>query len=255
MAENLFDVRGKTALVTGASRGIGFALARGLGMAGARIILNGRNQTALDRAVAELQKDGIEAQSCAFDVSDHDESKKAIDGLEASGRAIDILVNNAGMQHRAPLEDFEIEKFDQLLATNLRSVFIVSQAAAQYMLARRAGKIINIASVMSLLARPSVAPYTASKGAVSSLTKGMAADWAAKGLNCNAIAPGYFRTELNEALTANPEFNEWLIARTPAGRWGETHELVGVCLFLASSASDFVNGQTIFVDGGMTATV
>ena len=149
MAENLFNVRGKTALITGASRGIGFALARGLGMAGASIILNGRNQTALDRAVAELQKDKIGAQSCAFDVSDHDESKKAIDGLEASGRAIDILVNNAGMQHRAPLEDFEIDKFDHLLATNLRSVFIVSQAAAQYMLARRAGKIINIASVMS----------------------------------------------------------------------------------------------------------
>ena len=154
-----------------------------------------------------------------------------------------------------PLQDFEVDKFDQLIATNLRSVFSVSQAVAKPMMERKAGKIINIASVMSLLARPSIAPYTASKGAVSSLTKGMAADWAQYGLNCNAIAPGYFKTELNEALAANTDFNSWLISRTPAGRWGEVEELVGVCLFLASSASDFVNGQTIFVDGGLTATV
>ncbi|MGB1182249.1 MAG: glucose 1-dehydrogenase [Candidatus Puniceispirillaceae bacterium] len=255
MSEKLFHIQGKTALVTGASRGIGLALARGLGQAGAHLILNGRNQQALDEAVELLAREGITAQACAFDVCDHEAVSKAIAALETGGTALDILVNNAGMQHRQPLHEFEIEKFDQLLATNFRSVFSVSQAVARYMIARKAGKIINIASVMSLLARPSIAPYTASKGAVSSLTKGMAADWAAQGLNCNAIAPGYFRTELNAALAADPEFNQWLIARTPAGRWGETQELVGVCLFLASSASDFVNGQTIFVDGGLTATV
>ena len=255
MSENLFDVKGRNALITGASRGIGFALARGLGRAGAIPILNGRNQDALDIAVAMLAKEGVIAKTCAFDVSCHTQVDAAIAEMEAEGTQIDILVNNAGMQHRSPLQNFEIDKFDQLIATNLRSVFSVSQAVAKLMIDRKAGKIINIASVMSLLARPSIAPYTASKGAVSSLTKGMAADWAQYGLNCNAIAPGYFKTELNEALAANTDFNSWLISRTPAGRWGEVEELVGVCLFLASSASDFVNGQTIFVDGGLTATV
>ena len=255
MSEKLFDVRGRNALITGASRGIGFALARGLGRAGARPVLNGRNEETLDAAVAALAKEGIAAKTCAFDVTSHTQASASIAELEATGTQIDILINNAGMQTRAPLQDFEVDKFDQLIATNLRSVFSVSQAVAKPMMERKAGKIINIASVMSLLARPSIAPYTASKGAVSSLTKAMAADWAQYGLNCNAIAPGYFKTELNEALVADADFNSWLISRTPAGRWGEVEELVGVCLFLASNASDFVNGQTIFVDGGLTATV
>ena len=255
MSEKLFDVRGRNALITGASRGIGFALARGLGRAGARPVLNGRNEETLDAAVAALAKEGIAAKTCAFDVTSHTQASASIAELEATGTQIDILINNAGMQTRAPLQDFEVDKFDQLIATNLRSVFSVSQAVAKPMMERKAGKIINIASVMSLLARPSIAPYTASKGAVSSLTKAMAADWAQYGLNCNAIAPGYFKTELNEALEGDADFNSWLISRTPAGRWGEVEELVGVCLFLASNASDFVNGQTIFVDGGLTATV
>lgn len=255
MSEKLFDVAGKNALITGASRGIGFALARGLGGAGASPILNGRNEETLDAAVAALAKEGIAAKTCAFDVTSHTQIGVSIAKLEAAGTQIDILINNAGMQTRAPLQDFEVDKFDQLIATNLRSVFSVGQAVAKAMIERKAGKIINIASVMSLLARPSIAPYTASKGAVSSLTKAMAADWAQYGLNCNAIAPGYFKTELNEALEADEDFNSWLISRTPAGRWGEVEELVGVCLFLASNASDFVNGQTIFVDGGLTATV
>ena len=255
MSEKLFDVRGRNALITGASRGIGFALARGLGRAGARPVLNGRNEETLDAAVAALAKEGIAAKTCAFDVTSHTQASASIAELEATGTQIDILINNAGMQTRAPLQDFEVDKFDQLIATNLRSVFSVSQAVAKPMMERKAGKIINIASVMSLLARPSIAPYTASKGAVSSLTKAMAADWAQYGLNCNAIAPGYFKTELNEALEGDADLNSWLISRTPAGRWGEVEELVGVCLFLASNASDFVNGQTIFVDGGLTATV
>jgi gluconate 5-dehydrogenase len=255
MSEKLFDVSGKNALITGASRGIGFALARGLGRAGAIPILNGRDEETLDAAVAALAKEGIAAKTCAFDVTSHDQIGALIAELEGSGTQIDILINNAGMQTRAPLQEFEVDKFDQLIATNLRSVFSVSQAVAKPMIERKAGKIINIASVMSLLARPSIAPYTASKGAVSSLTKAMAADWAQYGLNCNAIAPGYFKTELNEVLEADADFNNWLISRTPAGRWGEVEELVGVCLFLASNASDFVNGQTIFVDGGLTATV
>jgi len=255
MSEDLFSLKGCTALITGGSRGIGFGLAQGLGKAGAEIIINGRNEPALEAAVKTLQQQDIQADFKIFDVCDHEAVASAINQIESTGRRIDILVNNAGMQHRQALHEFEYDKFEQIISTNLTSVFSVSQAVARYMIKRQKGKIINIASVMSLLARPSVAPYTATKGAVSNLTKGMAADWGPLGLNCNAIAPGYFRTELNKALTEDQLFSEWLIKRTPAGRWGDVDELVGAAVFLASRASDFVNGQTIFVDGGITATV
>ena len=231
----LFDLTGKRALVTGSSQGIGYALAEGLAAAGAAVVLNGRDASAgSPRRPPPCARAGAEVAELAFDVTDHAASRAAVDGFEAATGPIDILVNNAGMQHRAPLEDFPAEAFERLMRTNVSSVFNVGQAVARHMIARRAGKIINIASVQSALARQSIAPYTASKGAVANLTKGMATDWARHGLQVNAIAPGYFDTPLNAALVANPDFTAWLEKRTPAGRWGQLPELVGACIFLAS---------------------
>ena len=191
----------------------------------------------------------------ALDATDNAAVRAAIDGFEREQGAIDTLIYNAGMQHRTPLEDFPVDKFEQLLSTNITSVFNVGQACARHMIARGRGRIINIASVQTALARPGIAPYTATKGAVANLTKGMATDWAKHGLNCNAIAPGYFDTPLNAALVNDPEFSAWLETRTPAGRWGKVEELVGAAVFLASNASTFVNGHTLYVDGGITAAL
>jgi gluconate 5-dehydrogenase len=250
---NLFDLGGSRALVTGSSMGIGFALARGLAQAGASVVLNARRQDKLDEAAETLRGEGFTVHTLVFDVTDHEGVARAVDGFEAGIGAIDILVNNAGMQHRAPLQDFPADKFEQLMRTNVASVFHVGQAVARHMIARGRGRIINIASVQTALARPGIAPYTATKGAVANLTKGMATDWAPLGLNCNAIAPGYFDTPLNAALVANPEFSAWLEKRTPAGRWGKVEELVGACVFLSSDAASFVNGHVLYVDGGITA--
>lgn len=252
---DLFTLVGKTALITGSSQGIGFALASGLANAGAHLILNGRDPEKLEKAAIELRAQGAHVDTLVFDVTDHDQVKKAVDEYEATSGAIDILVNNAGMQHRTALEDFPEDMFQKLLQTNIASVFHVGQAVANHMITRQAGKIINIASVQTALARPGIAPYTATKGAVGNLTKGMATDWAKYGLQCNAIAPGYFDTPLNAALVADPEFSAWLEKRTPAGRWGNVDELVGACVFLSSQASSFVNGHILYVDGGITASL
>lgn len=249
---DLFSLAGKRALITGSSQGIGFALAKGLVAAGAQVVLNGRDTAKLEAAAAQLVGS---VETLAFDATDHDVVRSAVDGFEAAYGAIDILVNNAGMQHRSELENFPADAFEKLLQTNVASVFHVGQAVARHMIGRGAGKIINIASVQTALARPGIAPYTATKGAVANLTKGMATDWAKHGLQCNAIAPGYFDTPLNAALVADPEFSAWLEKRTPAGRWGNVEELVGACVFLSSAASSFVNGHTLFVDGGITASL
>lgn len=251
----LFDLSGRTALVTGSSMGIGMALARGLGQAGATIVLNARNSERLEAAAAALRGEGAAVFTLPFDVTDTESVRSAIDGFEADRGAIDILVNNAGIQHRSPLEEFPTDQFERLMRTNVNAVFYVGQAVARHMIGRRAGKIINIASVQTALARPGIAPYTATKGAVANLTKGMATDWARYGLNCNAIAPGYFDTPLNAALVADPEFSTWLEKRTPAGRWGKVEELVGAAIYLASDAASFVNGHTLFVDGGISASL
>ena len=251
MSVELFDLSGKRALVTGSSQGIGFSLASGLQAAGAQIVLNGRDTGKLEKAAQELGT----SDTLAFDATDHNAVKAAIDGFEADHGAIDILINNAGMQHRTPLEDFPADAFERLLQTNVASVFHVGQACARHMIKRGAGKIINIASVQTALARPGIAPYTATKGAVANLTKGMATDWARLGLQCNAIAPGYFDTPLNAALVADEEFSAWLEKRTPAGRWGNVDELIGAAIYLSSDASSFVNGHTLFVDGGITASL
>ncbi|WP_018431367.1 SDR family oxidoreductase [Hoeflea sp. 108] len=247
----LFDLTGRRALITGSSQGIGFALACGLRDAGAEVVLNGRDAVKLAAAAAELG--GL--ASLAFDVTDHIATREAIDSIEAGIGPIDILVSNAGMQYRAPLAEFPADAFEQLLRTNVSSVFNAGQAVARHMIARGAGKIINIASVQTALARPGIAPYTATKGAVGNLTKGMATDWARLGLQCNAIAPGYFDTPLNAALVSDPAFSAWLEQRTPAGRWGKVEELVGACVFLASDASSFINGHVLYVDGGITASL
>lgn len=251
----LFDLTGRRALITGSSMGIGLALARGLAGAGAAIVLNARDPDRLEAAAAALGAEGASVATLAFDVTDARAVRAAIDRFEDETGAIDILVNNAGMQHRTPLEDFPTEAFDRLMVTNVNSAFYVGQAVARHMIARGRGRIINIASVQAALARPGIAPYTASKGAIANLTKGMATDWARHGLNCNAIAPGYFDTPLNAALVADPAFCAWLEKRTPQGRWGRVEELVGAAVFLASDAASFVNGHVLYVDGGITASL
>jgi gluconate 5-dehydrogenase len=255
MSLQMFDLSGQRALITGSSQGIGLALARGLAAAGAEIVLNGRDEAKLAAAADDLSKGGATVHSLAFDATDHDRVRAAVDGFEAATGPINILINNAGMQHRTELQDFPADAFERLLQTNVASVFHVGQAAARHMIARGHGKIINIASVQTSLARPGIAPYTATKGAVGNLTKGMATDWAKYGLQCNAIAPGYFDTPLNAALVADGEFSAWLAKRTPAGRWGNVDELVGAAIFLSSAASSFVNGHTLYVDGGITASL
>ena len=254
MSLKLFDLSGKRALVTGSSQGIGYGIAKGLAEAGAEIILNGRDVKKLGLAAARLRQAGHKIHEAAFDVTSAVEVAKAVEHIEAEG-PIDVLFNNAGMQFRTPLEDFPAEKFQELLRVNVESVFLVGQAVARHMIKRGCGKIINICSVQSELGRPSIAPYTATKGAVKMLTKGMCADWAKHGIQVNAIGPGYFKTELNKALVENPEFSGWLEKRTPAGRWGDTEELVGASVFLASQASSFINGHILYVDGGITSVL
>ena len=251
----LFSLEGKTALVTGSSEGIGFALANGLAEAGARIIINGRDTEKLSSAAKELEEKYSLVDQLPFDVTDYEQVQEKIDYYHKNNGQIDILVNNVGMQHRGSLEDFPAEMFEKMMRTNVSSIFNVGQAVGRHMIERGNGKIVNIASVQSMLARPGIAPYTATKGAVANITKGMATDWAGKGIQVNAIAPGYFETRLTSALVADPEFSAWLKERTPAGRWGQVEELIGVCIFLSSAASSFVNGQTIYVDGGITASL
>jgi len=254
MAFPLFDLSGRRALVTGSSQGIGLALAEGLAAHGAAVVLNGRDVCKLARAAERLAASGYAVSTAVFDVTDPGAAAAGVAAVLADG-PIDILVNNAGMQFRAPLEDFPVEKWQQLLTTNVSSIFYVSQPVARAMIPRGRGKIINIASVQSELARPGIAPYTATKGAVRNLTRGMATDWAKHGLQINAIAPGYFETPLNQALVDDPAFSDWLAKRTPAARWGKVEELVGAAIFLASGASSFVNGHTLYVDGGITASI
>lgn len=251
----LFDLSERVALVTGSSAGIGFALARGLGRAGAHVVLNGRQPDRVARAAQILRDERLSVSEMPFDVTDSAAVKAAVEQIESSIGPIDILISNAGMQRRGPLEDYPEETWHELMKANVDSVFYVGQAVARKMIPRGRGKIINICSVQSELGRPSIAPYTATKGAVKMLTKGMAIDWGKYGLQVNGIGPGYFKTELNRALVDDKAFSDWLIARTPSRRWGELEDLIGTAVFLASDASNFVNGQIIYVDGGVTASL
>ena len=253
--KDTFRLDGRIALITGSSAGIGLALARALGQAGAVVVINGRGEAKVTAVAAQLQSEGLTVHARVFDVTNSKSVIAAVEDIEASIGPIDILVNNAGMQRRAPLQDFLEADWHELMRTNLDSVFIVGQAVARKMIPRQRGKIINICSVQSELGRPNIAPYTASKGAVKMLTKGMAIDWGPHGINVNGLGPGYFATELNAALVADEKFSTWLIGRTPSRRWGDVEDLGGAAVFLASDASKFVNGHILYVDGGVTATL
>jgi gluconate 5-dehydrogenase len=249
-----FQLTGRRALITGSSAGIGLALAEALAQAGAHVILNGRTASKVDAAALALQAQGMSVSTAVFDVTDADSVRAAVDQIEAQG-PIDILVNNAGMQIRGPLHEYQDADWHTLMKTNLDSVYYVGQAVAKKMIPRGRGKIINICSVQSELGRPGIAPYTATKGAVKMLTKGMAIDWGQFGINVNGIGPGYFKTELNQKLVDDPTFSSWLVGRTPSRRWGDVQDLGGAAVFLASDASRFVNGHILYVDGGVTATL
>ena len=252
---SLFDLTGRIALVTGSTRGIGLALARGLAEAGAHVVLNGRDPLALEAARARLAADGLAASAAAFDVGVIAEVQAAVARIEAETGPIDILVNNAGIQRRGAFETFPQETWLEIFGANVHGVFHVAQAVGARMLERRRGKIVNICSITSELGRATIVPYATTKGAVKMMTKGMCAEWAKHGLQINGIGPGYIKTELNNALLADEKFTAWVCARTPAGRWAEVEELVGAAIFLSSRASDYVNGQILYVDGGMTAVV
>jgi gluconate 5-dehydrogenase len=250
-----FDLTGKVALVTGAYRGLGLAIAKGLARAGATVVLNGRRPEALATAAAALNGDGLRAATAVFDVTDMAAVRRAVDGLEASYGHLDIVVNNAGIQRRKPFVEFAKQDWDDVIATNLTAPFLVSQAALPAMIARRCGKVIHIASLMSELARPTIVAYAAAKGGVRQLMRAMAVELAPHNIQVNAIAPGYFATEMNRALLDNPEFDAWVKRRTPAGRWGQPEEIAGLAVFLASHAADYITGQMIMVDGGMSVAL
>lgn len=252
----MFDLSNKLALVTGSSRGLGNTLARALASAGARVILHGRDAVSLDSAAVEWEQIyGTRPDTVLFDVQNAVEVEKAINDLVDRFGAPNILVNNAGIQRRSPFAEFAVSDWDDIIATNLSSIFYVSRFITPYMISRGSGKIINIASVQSALGRQTIAPYAASKGGVALLTRGMTADLARYNIQVNTLSPGYFATDMNSALVADQNFTSWLEQRTPAGRWGRPEELSGALVFLSSSASDFITGQNIFVDGGMTAVV
>jgi gluconate 5-dehydrogenase len=255
MSQTLFDLSGRTALVTGSSRGLGRAIAEGLAQAGARLIVNGVDPARVDATVAEFRDAGHAAEGSAFDVTDEAAIFAAFSRLDADGIEIDILVNNAGIQVRKPLVEFSSTEWRKVIETNLTSAFVIGREAAKRMIPRKRGKIVNVGSLASELARPTVGPYTAAKGGIKNLTRSMAVEWAASGIQANAIGPGYMLTDMNEALVNNPDFNGWLMSRIPAKRWGRPDELVGAAVFLASAASDYVNGQIIYVDGGMLAAM
>jgi gluconate 5-dehydrogenase len=250
-----FDLKARVALITGSSAGIGYALAQGLGKAGARVVLNGRDADRLAAAANALGSIGSGVHQAAFDVTDRSQVEAAVERIEHEVGPIDILINNAGIQRRMPLEEFPDDIWREVMRTNLDSAFIVGQTVARRMIPRKKGSIINICSVNSELGRPTIAPYTATKGGLKMLTKGMAVDWGKYGIRVNGIGPGYFKTELNKALYTNEQFSGWLTGRTPLGRWGEVEELVGAAVFLASDAASFVTGHILYVDGGVTAAL
>ena len=256
MSHPLFSLVGRTALVTGSSRGLGYAIAEALAQAGARVVLNGVDAQRLARSAETLRAEGHGVEVAAFDVTDEAAVSDAFARLDAAGLAIDILVNNAGIQLRKPLVELSLPEWDRVLRTNLTSAFLVGREAARRMIERKSGgKIINIGSLTSEAARATVAPYTAAKGGIKMLTRAMTAEWAEHGIQANAIGPGYMATEMNTALIQNPAFDGWVKSRTPARRWGRPDELAGTAIYLASSESDYVNGHILYVDGGMFAVL
>ena len=255
MPATLFDLSGKTALITGSSRGLGHEIARGLGRAGATLILNGRNEETLRKAEHSLREEGLAIHRLQMDILNENQLRKRIPEIEQSSGPIDILVNNAGIQRRGKLEDFDKATWQSVLDTNLTAAFLVSRQVVKGMISRSCGKIINICSLMSEVGRRTTGPYTASKGGLKMLTKAMAVEWGVHNIQVNGIGPGYFLTEMTQPLADDPAFDGWVKDRTPARRWGRPSELIGTAIYLASAASDFVSGQIIYVDGGILASL
>lgn len=249
--QHLFELQNKVALITGSSHGLGFSIARGLGQAGTTLVLNGRDEEKLENAVSNLSDEGLSAFGYAFDVTKEKQIQTSISLIEREVGPIQILVNSAGIQKRGPLEQIEESVWREVIDINLTGVFLASKHVAQRMIVRKSGKIINICSLMSEFGRPATGPYTAAKGGVKMLTKAMAVEWAKYNIQVNGIGPGYFITEMTRPLAEDPKFDAWIRSRTPAGRWGDPAELVGTAIYLASSASDYVTGQIIYVDGGI----
>src|SRR5215207_9938599 len=255
MSTELFSLKGRTALVTGSSRGLGRAMAEGFAAAGAAVILNGADAGRVSAAAAEMNAAGHAVHEARFDVTDEGAVIGAFERFDAEGIAIDILVNNAGIQLRKPIVELATDEWRKVIEANLTSAFVIGREAAKRMIPRGRGKIINIGSLTSELARATVAPYTVAKGGIKMLTRAMAAEWAESGIQANAIGPGYMLTDMNQALIENPTFDAWVKSRTPSRRWGRPDELVGTAVFLASAASDYVNGQITYVDGGMLSVL
>ena len=252
---SLFSIRDRIILITGSTRGLGFAFAEALGKEGARIILNGRDDKRTTKAVSDLCTQEIDASGYAFDVTDREQITRQIAGIEKEIGPIDVLVNNAGIQRRGPLEEIDEKDWRDVIETNLTGAFLSTQQVVRGMIRRQRGKIINICSLMSEVSRPTTGPYTASKGGLKMLTKAMAMEWAPHNIQVNGIGPGYFITEMTEALSKDPEFDKWIMARTPARRWGVPSDLIGPLLFLSSDASRYVTGQILYVDGGILTTL
>ena len=255
MSEALFDLAGQVALITGSSRGLGLAMARGLAQAGARVALNGRDEQTLAAAVAKLRDEGFDAGGFAFDVCDTGRITAGVARIQDEFGAVEILVNNVGMHRRAPLEELSEEAWRDVVDVNLTSAFLVARQVVAAMIRRKSGKIINICSLMSEVGRTTTAPYAAAKGGLKMLTRAMTVEWARHNIQINGIGPGYFLTELTQKLAADPEFDAWVKQRTPAGRWGLPSDLVGAAVFFASPASNFVSGQVLYVDGGILASL
>jgi len=249
------QLKQKTALVTGSSSGLGLVLAEGLAHTGARVVLNGRDSKRLKQAVEHLRYKGLDVSGEQFDITDSEDVSRGIARIREQHGDVEILVNNAGMQHRTPLEDFPLEAWERIIRTNLTGAFIVSQAVVKGMITRKRGKIINICSLQADLGRKTIAPYAASKGGLKMLTRAMCVEWAPYNIQVNAIGPGYFATEMTRPLMDDERFDSWLKNRTPAGRWGDPSELIAPLLMFASPGSDFINGQILFVDGGIIAAI
>ena len=255
MASDLFSLEGRVALVTGSSRGLGQTLAESLATAGAHVVLNGRDEAALASNVKRFSDAGLSVSTCPFDVTDEAAAIAAVADIAEQHGRLDILVNNAGLARRSPLEEYPTEDWRYVLDVNLNSCFYLAREAAKPMLKAGYGRIIGIASIASFIARPIIAPYVASKHGLAGLTKALAVEFGERGVTANAIAPGYFATEMTQHLADDPEFDGWLKGRTPMRRWGKPEELAGAVVYLASSASSYVNGHILVVDGGMTASM
>jgi len=249
------DLKGKVALVTGSTRGLGYTFARGLCRAGAHVVVNGRNESTVGETVDELRGQGLSVSGSSFDITDEQAVTRAVADIIGAQERIDILVNNAGRQIRTPLEDFPLESWKEVIDINLTGAFITSKAIVKQMISRGSGKIVNICSLQSELGRKTIAPYCASKGGLRMFTRAMAVEWGQHNVQVNGIAPGYFLSKMTQPLADDEQFDNWLKGRTPSGRWGDPEELVAPLLLLCSEGSSYINGHVLFVDGGMSVSV